>query len=111
MAYHVRIDHITQGPDGHEIKADRFNVNSEDFLRIYVEAELPSNMVPKGEYYEMINGIPGTKVELDEPKLVDDQYQFFVLHYLLSHKSEYIFRFADDLSNPKFKDQWEVITI
>jgi len=50
MAYHVRIDRVTQGPDGQETPADRLSVRSDDFLWIYVESELPSDSAPAGEY-------------------------------------------------------------
>jgi hypothetical protein len=112
-AYHVRIDRVTQGPDGHETPADRLRVNSEDFLWIYVEAELPSGAVPQGEYLTIIGGKPDptTRIPLDPPTLVNGQYRFSVIHYVLSKQSRYLFRFADNLNNPKYKDQWEIDTV
>ncbi|MEP7197890.1 MAG: hypothetical protein ABI851_15335 [Saprospiraceae bacterium] len=111
MANHVRIDHITQGKEGQEMPADRFSVNSEDFLNIYVEAELEDNKKPKGEYYKMIKGKPGAKVELGEPILIDNQYRFYLSHYALDRQTIYVFHFADSLNSPNFEDQWEIHTI
>ena len=113
MANHVRIDRVTQGPDGHETPADRLSVNSEDFLWIYVEAELPSGAAPKGEYFKMVGDQPdpATKVLLGAPTMAGKQYRFSVIHYVLSKKSKYLFHFADDLDSPKYEDKWEVVTV
>ncbi len=113
MANHVRIDRVTQGPDGAETPADRLSVNSEDFLWIYVEAELPSGGVPKGEYFKMVGDKPdlGTKVLLGAPTKAGGQYRFSVIHYTLSKHSKYSFHFADDLDAPKYEDRWEVVTV
>jgi|SRR6187401_2746592 len=111
MAYHVRIDHLTQGSEGQQIPVDRLSVNSEDFLWIFVEAELLSDKSPKGEYYEIIDDKNESKVELDEPKLIKNQYRFSVIHNVLSKKSKYLFHFADILNKPEYEDQWEVRTI
>lgn len=113
MAYHVRIDRVTQGPDGSEKPADRLRINSEDFLHIYVEAELPSAAAPKGEYFKFVGDKPdpATKVLLDAPTMVGDQYRFSVIHFVLSKQSKYLFCFADDLNAPKYEDKWEIVTI
>jgi hypothetical protein len=114
MAYHVRIDRVTQGPDGSETPADRLNINSEDFLWIYVEAELPSGSAPKGEYFKVVgnNPDPATVQPLGPPKLIGvDQYRFSLVHFVLSRQSKYLFHFADDLNAPNYEDRWEVVTI
>ncbi|MBW3599825.1 MAG: hypothetical protein KY475_21460 [Planctomycetes bacterium] len=113
MANHVRIDRVTQGPDGHETPADRLRVNSEDFLWIYVEAELPSGIAPEGEYFKMVGDKPdpATKTPLGAPTMVGGQYRFSVIHYVLSKQSKYLFHFADDLNAPNYEDQWEVVTV
>ena len=112
-ANHVRIDRVTQGPDGQETPADRRSVNSEDFLWIYVEAELPSGATPQGEYFTVIGGKPdtATRTPLGPPKLVDGQYRFSVLHYVLSKQSKYSFHFADNLITPNYEDRWEIVTV
>ncbi len=111
-AYHVRIDRVTQGPDGLETPADRLSVNSEDFLWIYVEAELPSGSAPQGEYFKIVDGKPDqtTRIPLDPPKLVNGQYRFSVIHYVLWEQSKYLFHFADNLSAPNYEDKWEIVT-
>lgn len=109
--YNVRIDRVTQGSDGHEMPADRLSVNSEDFLWIYVEAELPSGAVPKGEYSKLVGERPGTPVVLDPPTRVTGQYRFSVIHYVLSKQTKYLFRFADQLTAPTYKDEWEIKTL
>jgi hypothetical protein len=113
MANHVRIDRVTQGPAGSETPADRTRVNSEDFLWIYVEAELPGAAAPKGEYFSIVDGKPdpATKVLLGPPTKVGGEYRFSVLHYVLSKRSKYLFHFADDLTAPKYEDQWEIWTV
>jgi hypothetical protein len=113
MANHVRIDRVTQGPDGAETPADRLSVNSEDFLWIYVEAELPSGAAPKGEYFKVVGGMPdpSTRVLLGPPMQVGGQYRFSVIHFVLSPKSKYSFHFADDLDTPNYEDRWEVVTV
>ena len=113
MANHVRIDRVTQGSDGHETPADRLSVNSEDFLWIYVEAELPSGAAPKDQYSKMVDGKPdpATSIPLGAPTMAGGQYRFSVIHYVLSKQSKYLFHFADDLSRPNYQDQWEVETI
>jgi hypothetical protein len=113
MASHVRIDRVTQGADGHETPADRLSVNSEDFLWIYVEAELPSGAAPRGEYFKVVGGKPDprTRVLLDPPTLVGGQYRFSVIHYVLSKQTKYSFHFADDLDAPKYEDRWEIMTV
>ena len=110
-AYHVRIDHLTQGPSGQEKPADRLSVNSQDFLSIYVEAELPSRLAPLGEYRKVTGGKPGTAWPLDPPTPVGSQYRFFLYHGALLPQSTYLFHFADDLGTPKYEDQWEIVTI
>lgn len=113
MAYHVRIDRVTQGPDGQENPADRLSVNSEDFLWIYVEAELPARIAPHGEYFKIIgdNPDPATRTPLDPPRLVNGQYRFSVIHFVLSRVSKYSFHFADNLNTPNYEDRWEIVTI
>ena len=113
MANHVRIDRVTQGPDGSERPADRLSVNSEDFLWIYVEAELPSGTAPKGEYFKFVGAQPdpGSRVFLDPPTVVNRQYRFSLIHYVLTPQSKYSFHFADDLGKPKYEDRWEVVTV
>lgn len=112
-AYHVRIDRVTQGPDGTETPADRLSVNSEDFLWIYVEADLASGSAPQGEYFKMKDGKPDskTRVGLGSPDLVNGQYRFKVDHFVLSKQSHYWFHFADKLSAPKYEDHWEIVTL
>ena len=114
MANHVRIDRVTQGPDGSETPADRLSVDSEDFLWIYVEAELPSGAVPRGEYFKLVDDKPdpATVQTLGPPKMVGgDQYRFSVIHFVLSGKTKYLFHFADDLIAPIYEDQWEIVTV
>jgi len=113
MANHVRIDRVTQGPDGAETPADRLSVNSEDFLWIYVEAVLPSRAAPQGEYFSVVGGKPdpATRQPLGPPTMAGGQYRFSVIHYTLSKKSKYSFHFADDLNAPKYEDRWEVVTV
>lgn len=88
------------------------SVNSEDFLWIYVEAKLPSNIV-QGEYVTIKGGvpIPETRVVLPAPTKVNGQYRFLLIHYVLAKNSKYLFHFADSLMSPNFEDQWEVQTI
>lgn len=114
MAYHVRIDRVTQGPDGMESQADRLHIDSTDFLWIYVEAQLPSSASPFGEYFrEGADGRPDptTRIPLEPPSHSEAFYRFSVIHYVLSPQTRYWFHFADDLSNPTYQDQWEVVTI
>jgi hypothetical protein len=113
MANHVRIDRVTQGPDGAETPADRLSVNSEDFLWIYVEAELPSGAAPKGEYFKIVGDKPdpATRQMLNSPTMVEGLYRFSVIHFVLSRKSKYSFHFADDLNAPNYEDRWEVVTV
>src|SRR5262245_36238017 len=113
MANHVRIDRVTQGPDGHEMPADRLSINSEDFLWIYVEAELPSGAAPKGEYFKIVGDKPdpATKILLGPPTMAGGQYRFSVIHYVLSKQSKYLFHFADDLNSPNYEDKWEIVTV
>lgn len=113
MANHVRIDRITQGPDGQEKPADRLSVNSEDFLWIYVEAELPSGASPKGEYFKIVGNKPDprTRVALGSPRIVGGKYRFSVLHFVLARRTSYLFRFADNLDAPTQEDRWEVDTV
>ena len=113
MANHIRIDRVTQGPDGHETPADRLRVDSNDFLWFYVEAELPSAGPPLGEYFSMRNGKPdpATRFVLSPPTVVRRQYRFLVAHGLLSSKKSYLFHFVDNFAAPKFHDQWEVETV
>ncbi len=112
MANHVRIDRVTQGPEGHESEADRLSVNSEDFLWFYVEAELPSGTV-QGEYFAMRDDrpIPETRSVLQPPTKVNGQYRFLLVHGFLRPSSKYLFHFADSLNSPSLEDQWEVQTI
>lgn len=113
MANHVRIDRVTQGPDGRETPADRLSVNSEDFLWIHVEAELPSGAAPNGEYFKMAvdKPDPATKIPLGAPTMADGQYRFSVIHFVLSKQSKYLFHFADDLNSPNYEDRWEIVTV
>jgi hypothetical protein len=113
MASHVRIDRVTQGPDGAEAPADRLSVNSEDFLWIYVEAELPSRTAPKGEYFRVVGNKPDptTRQALGPPTISGSYYRFSVIHYVLSKQSKYSFYFADDLNAPKYEDRWEIVTV
>jgi len=113
MANHVRIDRVTQGPDGQETPADRLSVNREDFLWIYVEAELPSGAAPQGEYFKVIGNKPDptTRTMLEPPKLVNGQYRFSVIHYVLSKQSKYSLHFADNLGTPTYEDRWEIVTV
>ena len=113
MASHVRIDRVTQGPDGQETRADRLSVNSENFLWLYVEAELPSGATPRGEYFEVIGGKPdpATRQPLGSPTLVEGDYRFSVIHYVLSKQSKYSFQFADNLSTSNYEDRWEIVTV
>ena len=111
-ANHVRIDRVTQGPDGHEIPADRLSVNSEDFLWIYVEAELPDGSSPAGEYARRnADGSLGTQILLAPPVRIGGQYRFALLHYTLAYPATYLFHFADNLSRPNFEDSWEIRTV
>jgi hypothetical protein len=112
-AYHVRIDRVTQGPDGNETPADRLSINSEDFLWIYVEAELPLGSAPQGEYYKLSGGKPDstTRTPLCPPKVVIGQYRFSVVHYVLSRTTQYSFHFADKLGAANYEDRWEIVTV
>lgn len=112
-SYYVRIDRVTQGPDGMETPADRLTIDSEDFLWLYVAAELPVGSAVSGEYFTIIDGKvdPATRVLLGPPKEVNDEFRFAVSHYTLSKQSEYLFHFADDLNDPTHEDQWEIMTL
>ena len=109
-AYHVRIDHVTQGPDGHETPADRLSIHSDDFLWIYVEADLPAQAVPQGEYYQLDGG-SAARIPLDPPIDMNGQFRFGVLHFVLAPQSKYSFHFADNLGSPTYEDRWEIVTV
>ena len=111
MAYYVQIDHATQSPysDGPEMPADRLSVRYDEFLWLYVNAELPTGSALHGEYY--LSGSSDTRIPLDPPTVSGHQYRFSLIHYILSSASHYMFHFADDLSVPKYQDQWEVVTL
>jgi hypothetical protein len=113
MADHVRIDRVTQGPDGQEAPADRLRVNSMDFLWIYVEATLPNGAAPHGEYFLEVNGKPdpATRQPLEPVSYQGDMYRFSVIHYVLSPHTKYLFHFADNFAAPKYEDSWEIQTI
>jgi hypothetical protein len=110
--FQVRIDRVTQGPDGHETPADPLRVNSQDFLWIYVEADLPAQAVPRGEYHKLspVDPTPA-RIPLDPPLELNGQYRFGVLHFVLAPQSKYLFHFADDLASPKYEDRREIMTI
>lgn len=107
-AFYVRIDHATQGPDGHETPADRLTIRSDDFLWLYVESNLPGGAAPQGEYSKTPGGMPQP---LGSPDNINGQYRFMVIHFTLSPASTYQFRFADNLAAPAHQDQWEVVTV
>jgi hypothetical protein len=108
---YVRIDHATQGPDGHETPADRLSIRSDDFLWLYVEADLPGGAAPQGEYSKTAAGSTASAQPLGSPDLIFGQYRFMVIHYALSPNSTYQFRFADNLASPKQQDSWEIATV
>ena len=98
---------------GHETPADRLRIDSTDFLWIYVEAELPAQAVPKGEYCKYVGGMPdpATRTLLGPPTVAGGQYRFSVIHYTLSPQSKYLFRFADNLAAPTYEDHWDIVTV
>jgi hypothetical protein len=110
MAYYVQIDHATQSPysDGPEMPADRLSVRYDEFLWLYVNAELPTGSALHGEYYPLGSS---ARTPLDPPTVSGHQYRFSLIHYILLPASHYMFHFADDLSVPKYQDQWEVVTL
>ena len=111
--YNVRIDRVTQSSKGGEQPADRLSINSAEFLWLYVDATLPGGNPPAGEFYKFIDDKPNptTRVALKAPELVNGQYKFSVDHFALLPQSKYLFKFADDLSAPSYRDQWEIVTI
>lgn len=111
LALHVRIDHLTQGPEGAEEPADRLNVDSTRDTWFYVEAELPDGAAPAGHYAQLTDGQPGAYSPLDAPTRVGDAWRFRLLHYYLLSGTHYTFHFADDLSAPAHEDRWEVDTV
>src|SRR4051812_27926012 len=92
MADYVRIDHITQGPEGQEKPTDRLSVDSSDFLWFYVYATLPSKAAPQGEYFREIDQKPhpATRTRLGSPVLIDGVYRFSVIHFVLSPGARYL---------------------
>lgn len=113
QALHVRIDRLTQGPDGQEHIVDRLAVDSHDFLWIYVEALLPNGATPEGEYLEIVGGAPdpSTRLLLGPPTKKGDFYRYAVAHFSLAAGRQYLFHFADRLAQPQHEDQWEVSTV
>jgi hypothetical protein len=111
-AHYVRIDRVTQGPDGAETPANPLRINHADFLWIYVAAGLPASAAPHGEYYKVIGGNVdlSTRTPLNPPLLVGGQFRFSVIHYVLLPGSTYLFRFADNLVSPTYEDSWEIVT-
>lgn len=110
-ASHVRIDYVSQGPDGSETPADRLSIRSDKFLWVYVEADLPSGAAPQGEYSKTAGGASASPQHLAAPEVINGQYRFMVIHYALSPDSTYLFRFADNLAMPTYQDQWEIVTV
>jgi hypothetical protein len=110
-ASHVKIDHVTQGPDGSERSADRLSIRTDDFLWVYLEADLPNGAAPQGEYAKTAGGSSASPQHLAAPEVINGQYRFMVIHYALSPDSTYLFRFADNLTMPTYQDQWEIVTV
>lgn len=110
MAYYVQIDHATQSqfPDGPEMPADRLSIHDDQFLWLYVNAELPSRSSLHGEFYAVAGG---ARTPLDPPTVSGHEHRFSLLHYVLSPNTHYYFHFADDLANPNYEDRWEVVTL
>jgi hypothetical protein len=108
---HVKIDHVTQGPDGSERSADRLSIRTDDFLWVYVEADLPNGAAPQGEYSKTAGGNSASPQHLAAPEVINGQYRFMVIHYALTSGSTYLFRFADNLAMPTYQDQWEIVTV
>jgi hypothetical protein len=110
---HVRIDRVAQGPTGQEHVVDRFAVDHQDFLWIYVDASLPGGAAPEGEYYRLgdVTPAPDGRVRLSAPDRVGDFFRFSVAHFTLSDATRYLFHFADRLAAPAFEDAWEVLTL
>ena len=102
MAFHVRIDRVTQGPDGQEIPADRLRVDSTDFLWIYVEAILANGTSPHGEYFWEVDGKPNpaTRQPLEPVSYQGDMYRFSVIHYVLSPRKQNIC-FTSPITSPR----------
>ncbi len=113
MAEHVRIDRAMQGTEGHETPADRLLIDSTDFLWLFVEAILPSGAAPHGEYFREVNGVPdkATRIALEPVSHKGDMYRFYLIHYMLSPQTRYLFQFADDLASPTYQDSWEIQTV
>src|SRR5688500_3287504 len=109
----VRIDRLTQGPDGHEHVVARLSVSSHDFLWMYVESSLPDDAPPRAEYFTIINGTPhpGTRVPLGPPTKLGDRFRFSVPHFQLSPATSYLFHVADSLQMPTAEDAWEIRTL
>jgi hypothetical protein len=109
MSY-VQIDHATQSPypDGPEMPADRLSVHYDQFLWLYVNAELPVGSSLHGEY-SLLAG--GPRTPLDPPTVSGHVHRFSLIHYVLSPNTHYIFHFADNLANPQYEDHWEVVTL
>jgi hypothetical protein len=111
-AFHVRIDHVTQGYDGNEEPADRLNMNHEQDLWIYVEARLPLSAIPQGKYFQVPADDPNPAGHsLEKPELKNGLYRFHIGHYTLSKGSKYKLHFADDLAAPTYEDSWEIVTV
>jgi hypothetical protein len=115
MASYVRIDHIEQaiGQDDQRVRVDRTRVDSTQFLWLYVYATLQSGSAPQGEYMKEIDlkTEPSPGVRLDPPEFIDGSYRYSLIHYILSPRSKYRFHFADDLENPSYQDQWQIVTL
>jgi hypothetical protein len=113
MAFDVKIIRVTQGPDGFEKPANPLQIDSQDFLWIYVEAVLPSGAAPRGEYFREVGGKPdpASRVPLGPPTPSGGMYRFSVIHYVLSPQTTYWFHFADNLASPSYEDHWEIVTI
>jgi hypothetical protein len=110
MAYYVQIDHATQSqfPDGPEVPADRLSIHYDEFLWLYVNAELPTGSSLNGEYYVLPGG---AHIPLDPPTVSGRVHRFSLTHYYLSPSTHYIFHFADNLASPRYEDQWEIVTV
>ncbi len=110
MAYHLKIDHVTQGPSGAERMADPLKIDSGDFLWIYVAYDLPMGAHPKGEA-SLLNDSSQGRFPVNGDEVGPSMYRFGVAHFTLTAGSRYRFRFADDLRAPTYEDQLEVRTI
>ena len=110
MAYHLKTDHVTQGPSGAERRADPMAIDAGDFLWIYVSYDLPMGARPKGEA-SLVNDSSQGRFPVPGDDAGPSMFRFGVAHFTLMGASRYIFRFADDLRAPTYEDQLEVRTL